>query len=262
MGEDRPVAVAGVVGDDVFGSFMRRALEERGVEVSGIVIDPTLRTGLTVVLARDGDRAILTHPGAIGELRAELVDPGLVAAARHLHLASWFLQTALRPGAAQLLAQARRAGATTSLDPNWDPSGEWDHGLSALLGEIDVLLPNGAEVQRLAGVSGVEAAARALAERGPAVVVKLGAEGALAVAPGGSSPVRCAAPAGVAVRDTVGAGDSFDAGFLCGRLAGEGLERALALGCACGALSTRGAGGTVGQPTLAEALSWATMAGS
>jgi sugar/nucleoside kinase (ribokinase family) len=245
-------ALSGIVGDDVFGAFMRRALEQRGVDVSGVVVDPALRTGLTVVLAREGDRAILTHAGAVEDLRAELVDSGLLAAARHVHLASWFLQTALRPGAAEMFARARRAGATTSLDPNWDPSGDWDHGLSDLLGELDVLLPNVEEVQRIAGVSGVEAAARALAERGPTVVVKLGAEGALAVAAGGGAPVRCPA-AGVAARDTVGAGDSFDAGFLCGSLAGETLERSLALACAGGSLSTRAAGGTAAQPTLEEA---------
>ena len=56
--------------------------------------------------------------------------------------------------------------------------------------------------------------------------------------------------------DATGAGDSFDAGFLAARLAGEGLAGALALGCACGALSTRAAGGTAGQPTLAEARSF------
>ena len=57
----------------------------------------------------------------------------------------------------------------------------------------------------------------------------------------------------VQVVDTTGAGDSFDAGFLAGYLANEPLERALALGNACGALSTRFVGGIEGQPTLAEA---------
>lgn len=245
-------ALVGVVGDDVFGHFMREAVQARGVDVSAVHVDPALRTGLTVVLARDGDRAILTHLGAIGALRPEQVDLA-PSAVRHVHVASWFLQTSLRPGAAELLARARRVGATTSLDPNWDPSGDWDHGLCAALGEVDVLLPNGEEVQRIAGLADTVQAARTLAEPGPSVVVKLGAEGALAVEAGGGSPVRCPSPAGITVQDTVGAGDSFDAGFLCAMLAGESLERSLALGCACGALSTRAAGGTAAQPTLSEA---------
>jgi sugar/nucleoside kinase (ribokinase family) len=60
----------------------------------------------------------------------------------------------------------------------------------------------------------------------------------------------------VKVVDTVGAGDSFDAGFLYGYLNGWDLSRSLRLGCACGALSTQKAGGTAGQPTLAEAMQY------
>jgi sugar/nucleoside kinase (ribokinase family) len=61
----------------------------------------------------------------------------------------------------------------------------------------------------------------------------------------------------VAVADTVGAGDSFDAGFLYGYLNGWGLEKSLHLANVCGALSTRAAGGTSAQATLPEALSLA-----
>jgi sugar/nucleoside kinase (ribokinase family) len=60
----------------------------------------------------------------------------------------------------------------------------------------------------------------------------------------------------VRVVDAVGAGDSFDAGFVCGALAGWDLERCLKLAVACGALSTRAAGGTAAQPTLDEALAF------
>ena len=76
--------------------------------------------------------------------------------------------------------------------------------------------------------------------------MKLGAEGVLA------GDLNVPAPR-VDPVDATGAGDSFDAGFITARLAGDDLAAALALGCACGALSTRAAGGTAGQPTLAEA---------
>ena len=102
----------------------------------------------------------------------------------------------------------------------------------------------------LGGAEDIEAAARALAARGPLAVVKLGPEGAVAV--GDGEVTRAVAPAADAV-DTTGAGDSFDAGFLAARLAGESLADALALGRACGALSTRATGGTAAQPTLGEA---------
>ena len=65
----------------------------------------------------------------------------------------------------------------------------------------------------------------------------------------------------VEVRDTTGAGDSFDAGFLYGTLAGWTLRDALELGVACGSLSCSGIGGTAAQPTLAEAQAALAAAG-
>jgi sugar/nucleoside kinase (ribokinase family) len=241
-------AIAGVVGDDLFGRFMLDALSAHGVEVGGVVVDPGLQTGLTVVLTREDDRAMLTFPGAIAALGADALDPDLVRSARHVHVASYFLQTGLAPGLRDLF---RLAGATTSIDPNWDPAEDWDAGLRELLPLTDVLLPNAEEAVRIAGRADPEEAALALSAEGPLVVVKLGAEGALAVR--GEEVVRVAAPPGVEPVDTTGAGDSFDAGVLAGLLGGWPLERALALGCTCGALSTRAAGGTAAQPTLEEA---------
>jgi sugar/nucleoside kinase (ribokinase family) len=223
--------------------------------MSGVTVSDEVRTGLTVVLARPGDRAILTFPGAIAAMTAERVDAGLLARARHVHVASFFLQTALAPGLAALLRSARAHGATTSVDPNWDPAQRWDGGLRELLGEVDVLLPNAAEACRLAGVSDAGAAAAKLAAAGPLVAVKLGAEGAVAARAGGEGELVRAAPPGQAIDpvDAVGAGDAFDAGLLCALLGGQPLDGALAFACACGTLSMRAGGGTAAQPTLAEA---------
>jgi sugar/nucleoside kinase (ribokinase family) len=246
-------AFVGMVGDDVFGNFMCDALSERGVDTSGIVVDPRLRTGVTVILSRPGDRAILTFPGTMAALNAADVDPDLLATSRHVHVASYFLQTSLSPGLPALFRRARRAGVTTSVDPNWDPHERWDSGIRELLGSVDLFLPNAEEAIRIGGVQDVREAALALAAQGPLAAVKLGAAGALAVDSSGQI-VQIPGMAGVQPVDAVGAGDSFDAGLLTGLLSGWTVERALSLGCACGALSTRAIGGTSAQPTLAEAL--------
>jgi sugar/nucleoside kinase (ribokinase family) len=247
-------ALVGLVGDDQFGAFMLREVSGRGVDVSGVVVSDEVRTGLTVVLTRPDDRAILTFPGAIAAMSASRVDAELLARARHVHVASFFLQTALAPGLGELLRTARAGGATTSVDPNWDPTEHWDGGLWELLPTIDVLLPNAVEACRIADTADVAAAATALAAEGPLVAVKLGGEGALAAPAGGGPVVRVPAPHDVVEPvDAVGAGDSFDAGLLAGLLAGETLDEALALACASGTLSMRAGGGTSGQPTLAEA---------
>ena len=85
------VAFVGVVGNDMFGRFMLDALDSRGVDISHVIVDPDQNTGLTVILNRIDDRAMLTHLGAINALRAEQVPGDLLSQARHLHLASYFL---------------------------------------------------------------------------------------------------------------------------------------------------------------------------
>ena len=255
------VAMAGLLGNDTLGRFMRESLTARGVDMSAVRADPRRPTGLSINLIRGDDRAILTHPGTVTDLRAEMVDDGVVSSARHVHVSSYFLQSGLWPGLPALLARARAAGATVSIDPNWDPAGGWDAGLAGLYGLLDFLLPNAEEAIALARAgaaagrdpAGPEEAARMLAEAGPAVVVKAGADGAFAAAPGREGTQVPAVP-GVEVEDSVGAGDSFDAGFLAATLWGWETRAALALGAACGALSTRAPGGTGAQPGRAEAV--------
>jgi len=244
-------ALAAVVGDDVFGRFMLAELRRRNVDVDAVLVRPTAATGVTTILAREGDRAILTFPGTSAALRASDLSPALLHRARHVHVASLYLQPWLAAELEQLLADARAGGARTSLDPNWDPAEEWNGGLAAAFAQVDFFLPNAAEACAIAGEPDVEAAARALALRGPTVVVKRGAAAALAV---DASGMTTCVPPTVAAVDSTGAGDSFDAGLIRGLLDGLPVASALELACACGALSTRSTGGVNAQPTLDEAL--------
>lgn len=254
------VAMAGVVGDDALGRFMLAAMAERGLEAGAVRIDPTVPTGASVILSDGRDRAILTAAGTIPRLRVADVPDELVARARHVHAGSVFLLDDIRSDLPALFRRARAGGATTSADTNWDPRGTWDGGVRALLAETDVFLPNAVEATRIVGVEDPEAAARTLLALGPRVVaVKLGPAGALAVTADGGVARVAAVP--VEPVDTTGAGDSFDAGFLAAWLAGRPLDACLAIGAACGALSTRAAGGTAAQPTLAEAEAAARAAG-
>ena len=247
-----PTALVGVVGDDFLGRFMLESVAERGVDVSGVVVHGDRPTGISVVLVRGADRAILTALGTIPELSPELVASETLRAARHVHVSSYFLQHRLRDELPAMLAEAKSAGATVSIDPNWDPREDWDGGFLEALRLADLLFANAEEVRRIAGEDEVEAASHKLSERGPRVVVKLGADGAMAVRRG--EVLHASAPH-VDVVDTVGAGDSFDAGFLAGFVSGRPAHESLKLACTCGSLSTRAAGGTAAQPTLAEAMS-------
>lgn len=235
-----------LVGDDAFGRFMLGELERRDVDVSGVMVDSSVTTGVSIVLAKRDDRATLTALGSIADLSAEHVDMAALRSARHVHVSSFFLLHGLRPALPSLL----RAAGSTSVDPNWDPDEAWDSGLREVLAETDVLLLNQEEALRITGAGDVEEAARELARDGTTVVVKRGPDGALAVE--GNRVVHARARAVDAV-DAVGAGDSFDAGFIAALLDGRPLEERVAFANVCGALSLRAAGGTAAQPTLAEA---------
>jgi sugar/nucleoside kinase (ribokinase family) len=243
-------AIVAAVGSDLFGDYALQALRERGVDIHACLRMPGLKTGASVILApAGGSRAILTYPGSIGALRAGHIDRALLATARHLHLASYFLLDGLRPDLPHLLSEARGVGATISLDTNWDPGGRWQ--VEEILPLCDVLLPNEGELLAIAGEADVRSAVARLARHDNLIAVKQGARGASAWRADESA--HCDALP-VDVVDTTGAGDSFDAGFILGYLRRWPLMQMLALACACGSLSTRGVGGTATQPSLEEAL--------
>jgi len=253
------VALVAAVGADPAGDFMLGQLAREGVGIAAVAVHDTAPTGMTVALSRGADRAILTAPGAVASLTAQDVPAALLARARHVHVSSYFLlERSLGPGLAAVLAAARAAGATTSLDTNWDPAGKWgDDHLHAALAQTDVLLPNETEALRIAGAPALPAAAGALAAAGRRLVVKLGERGALCA--DGPAWHRAELPPVTPV-DATGAGDCFNAGLIGGLLRGLALPDAAALGCAVGALSTQAAGGTASSPDLASALALARTA--
>ena len=246
-------AYVGVVGDDMFGRFMREHLRSSGIDTTHLIVDPRIRTGATIHLSRpDGDRAMLTYLGSIAALRAEQVDPDLLARTRYVHAGCYFLQHALQPGLPALFRQARAAGAITSLDTNWDPDGRWASGIDAVLAETDVFMPNRVEAELITRTDAVDRALSLLAGQVPIVALKCGADGALVAR--GVERVSVQPPQVTPV-DTTGAGDSFDAGFIAALARGHPLRECAAVAVACGSLSTRAVGGTAAQPGWDEA--WA-----
>lgn len=247
------VAFTSKVGQDALGEFCLQALRDRNIDVSGVVVDPQLKTGMSLILNRGVDRAILTYPGSMRNFTLQDIDSRLIRDARHLHLGGYYLLTTLRPQAVQLFESARSHGVSTSLDTNFDPNDRWDEDLEPLLRLTNVFLPNETELLRISRESTLETGLQKLAGWVEVVMVKQGAHGA--VARHGQKDFRASGLA-MDVIDTVGAGDSFDAGFLFGYLHAWDIQRALKLGCVCGSLSTRMAGGTQAQPYLSEAMEY------
>jgi sugar/nucleoside kinase (ribokinase family) len=251
------------IGDDPLGKIALERLEAGGVDVSEVwkVAGPT-STGLTVVLPRAVGRNILTYPGTMREMCFEDLNLDYLAAAEHFHLSSFFLHRALRRRVAELFRLMKQRGLTTSLDTNDDPEDRWDDDLFEVLKFVDVFLPNEREAKKITRTDTLDAAVAALAPRVPVLAVKLGAEGAVAWGPR-ASPRRSlldgpgdplfddlllirssGAPPPVTVIDAVGAGDSFDAGFIHAYVRGADLAECLAVGNEAGAFSTTRPGGT------------------
>jgi sugar/nucleoside kinase (ribokinase family) len=227
------------VGNDCLGTLAMERLRERGVDLARVVHGA--KSGMTLVLPHGSERHILTYPGTISELRFEDLDLDYLASGRHFHMSSLFLQRELLAHVPELFRGMKSAGLTTSLDTNDDPEDRWDCILEKIWPHVDILLPNQREAMKMSRTNDVENALSHLAQKVETVVIKMGATGAVAMRRG----QRFSAPAvPVTVIDPVGAGDSFDAGFLHQFLRGADLARCLAYGNLCGALSTTDCGGT------------------
>jgi sugar/nucleoside kinase (ribokinase family) len=230
------------IGDDPLGQIAIERLQQGGVDVSQVRRVPgSTTTGLTVILHHEAWRNILTYAGTIAETSWDDLDLDYLADSRHFHFSSYYLQRALLPRVGELFQRLKAKGLTISLDTNDDPDDRWEGGLHEVLRHVDVFLPNEREACKAAGTDDLEGAIHKLSELVPLVVVKLGRKGALAQR--GDERVT-SPPEEVVAVDTVGAGDSFDAGFLHEYVRGSDLPSCLASGNRAGALSTTRPGGT------------------
>jgi sugar/nucleoside kinase (ribokinase family) len=230
------------VGSDSMGKIALERLADAGVDVSRVqhASDGT-KTGLTVILQHGRWRNILTYLGTIAQLKYEDLDFEYLSSARHFHLCSFYLQASLRPRIPELFQRLKSAGLTISLDTNDDPEGTWGGGLQEALRYVDVFLPNEREAKQAAGTESLDEAVAKLSQLVGTVVVKLGAKGSLARR--GKEEFKSTGVK-VDVVDPVGAGDSFDAGFVSQYVKGAPLAECLRAGNLAGAYSTTLAGGT------------------
>jgi len=243
------VTLVSQVGRDYFGDFCIKALRQLGVSTRYVARKADEKTGVTIALSGKHDRALVTHPGAVATLTSDAIDQTLMKRHDHLHLTSYYLQTALKPSFADIFRRAKALGLTTSFDPNSDPTNKWSKSIEGVLRYTDVLFVNEREAAQLTRSSTAKAALKTLGTKVECAVIKGGPRGAMAIQ-NGATVVGSGFK--VAAVDTTGAGDSFDAGFLSAYLRDAPLAECLRIGNACGALSATRVGGTAGQPTEPE----------
>ncbi len=244
------VAFSGKTGKDIFGDFILESLENKAVDTSHILQDSRFSTGATVILNIGEDRAALTYQGAMTEFTLSDIPAGLLEQSRHLHFSSFFLQPGIRADVPELFKRASKMGLTTSFDPQWDPKNQWDMDLSAILPYINIFFPNESEALKLTRAGFLEEAFEILMQFDCISVVKQGNKGATVCHKGNIRFQESFLNKNVV--DTIGAGDSFAAGFIHEFLKNSPLEVCQNTGNIMGAISTTAQGGTTAFENLEQ----------
>lgn len=243
----------GAVGDDIFGEYILRFLNNERINVLRVRRQPNTNTGFTVSLTYPENRALITYTGIMKDFTINEEDIDfIISNSDHLHISSFFLQKRLQQDIGYLFTKAKEKGLTTSLDPGWDPEDKDWAKLKELFPVVDILFLNGIEAKRVycslyKEDDDIEKVAELLSKEVKLLIIKLGEKGALVLE---DEKKYYRSGFKVDVIDTTGAGDAFNAGFLYGRLNNYDLDKCLLIGNACGALSCTGIGGTTNLPTL------------
>lgn len=230
-----------LVGPDEFGQMALERLQAAGVDTSATQRHETLQTGITLMLPHGAERHMLTYPGTIEALSGEHLNVERLLEARHFHLSSLYLQKGLHAVLPSLFKQIKQAGLSISVDTNDDPDNAWGSPLQEILPYVDCFMPNKSELLRMTRKNDITSALQALPESIETVVVKRGKEGATVRT---GKKIEDVSGLQVTPVDTIGAGDSFDAGFLYAFLHGADALTSARAGNITGALSTQGTGGT------------------
>jgi len=235
------VAFSGKIGIDDFGDHVLTRLKAKRVDTSNILRSSDVSTGATIVLNFGEDRAMVTHQGAMADFRMDDIPDDVFLQSKHLHVSSIFLQPGLKKDAIKLYMKAKSMGLTTSLDPQWDPAEKWDIDFKILLPYVDVFMPNAKELECITKTKNIKAAVQSLSPT-HMLVVKNGREGACLW--DGMEFLDQPSFLNKEVVDSIGAGDSFDAGFIHKFIQQKPLPECLEFAALTGAISTTRAGGT------------------
>ena len=236
------VSFLGKIGNDQFGHFCKEHLESKAVDTSLLMMSGELKTGVTVVLNFGEDRAMITHQGAMKHLGLQDVTTSMLNGAKHLHFSSYFLQPGFKKDLHNLFKMAKDAGLTTSFDAQWDPKEKWALDYKRILPYVDVFLPNEKELLQITGKETVEAAIHIIKDVAKVVAIKLGSRGSISVYEG--KVLLMPAFINGTVVDAIGAGDSFNAGFIYKFIQDAPIEACQRFGNLMGAVSTTANGGT------------------
>lgn len=237
------VAFCGMIGDDSFGDLVETSLQKKGVDTRFLIRQNKYATGATICMSYDEDRANLTYQGAMDYMSLDDIDPEVFKQAKHIHISSIFMQSGVKRDLKKILELCKQNGVTTSLDSQWDPTEQWDINLEEILPLVTVFMPNETELKFLTRSENLDEALEKIRPWVNAAVIKCGSKGSILMRKG-QPDRKQAALLNKNVVDCIGAGDSFNSGFITRLAAGDDLARCQEYGNMTGAVNTTAAGGT------------------
>ncbi|MBK8088839.1 MAG: carbohydrate kinase family protein [Chitinophagaceae bacterium] len=246
------VAFIGKIGNDILGSLCKEELERKKVDTSMIISSTELKTGATVILNFGEDRAMITYQGAMKHLGITDITKEMLSMSKHLHFSSYFLQPGFKNSLAGLFKMAKETGLTTSLDIQWDPSEQWNFDYETILPHVDIFFPNEKEMLHLTKAQSLEAAISTIAKWGNYIVVKRGKDGSLLSY--NNQLIHGRPFVNKTIVDAIGAGDSFNAGYIFKFIKGCSPEDCQTFGNLTGAISTTASGGTTAFTDLSNTM--------
>ena len=236
------VAFIGKIGQDQNGEIVLNSFQKKGVDTGMIIRSGEYNTGATIVLNFDEDRANITYPGAMDHLVFDDIDDELLSSAKHMHFSTLFMQPGIKPEIGKLFKKAKSLGLTTSLDPQWDPAEKWDFDYASILPYVDIFLPNETELKFITGTKTIEEAVEAVKDYTTILVVKNGSKGSTVYHKGQSD--HKGSFLNTSVVDAIGAGDSFNSGFIFKFIQKNPIPECQIFGNLMGAVNTTKSGGT------------------
>ncbi|MGY5846136.1 carbohydrate kinase family protein [Salegentibacter sp. HM20] len=236
------VSFCGKVGQDDYGKLCVQSLTDMQVDTRYISISPKKNTGATLILNYEQDRANITYCGAMAEFIINDIPWDHIADFDHVHLSNFFVQEGIRDHIIPIFKKLKSCGVSTSLDIQWDVLERWDFDYKNCLAYVDFFLPNESELVALTGTETVEQAITEIKKYSKYLALKMGNEGSLGVHQQEFIKTEAFCPEKFV--DAIGAGDSFNAGFITHFLETQNFKESLIRGNLMGAANTTATGGT------------------
>jgi len=250
-------SIVGIVGNDMYGDFLKKRLDDSGVNTDGLIITDNAQTSASVLMIDEkGERSFFHCRGANAILREQDINYSVIEKCDVVFVTgSFLLGTFDGEDTMMFLKKCKEMGKTTLLDVCWDSSGKWNELIDMSMPYIDYFMPSIDEAVNIAKEEEPEKIADIFISKGVKnVVIKLGGKGSFFKA-ADEDKGRIFPPFFVENPiDTTGAGDSFCSGFIAAFSRDKSISECMTFANATGAMSVMEKGATTGVKTYEETL--------